>query len=79
MQTATVTSKGQITIPKVIRESMGLKSGDKIKFMQSEEGLTTFSPITKSIADLEGMLSKPKKAVSIEDMNATIKARGAKL
>lgn len=79
MQTATITSKGQITIPKDIRDSMGLKSGDKIKFMQNEKGLTTFSPILESIADLEGIVPKSKQPVSTDDMNATIKARGGKV
>lgn len=79
MQTATITSKGQITIPKDIRDSMGLKSGDKIKFMQSEKDQTTFSPITESIRDLKGIVAKPKKPVSIEDMNKTIRKRGAEV
>jgi len=79
MQTATITSKGQITIPKDIRDSMGLKSGDKIKFIPSEKGQTAFAPITESIRDLKGIVSKPKKPVSIEDMNKTIRKRGAEV
>lgn len=77
MQTATITSKGQITIPKDIRDSMGLKSGDRIKFMQSEKGQTTFLPISESIDDLKGIVPKPKNPVTIEDMNETIRKRGA--
>ena len=79
MQTATITSKGQITIPKDIRDSMGLKSGDRIKFMQSEKGQTTFLPISESIEDLKGIVPKPKKTVTIEDMNETIRRRGAEV
>lgn len=77
MLTATITSKGQITIPKDIRDSMGLKSGDRIKFMQSEKGQTTFLPISESIEDLRGIVPKPKNSVTIEDMNETIRRRGA--
>jgi len=77
MQTATITSKGQITIPKDIRDSLGLQSGDKIKFIQTEKGQTAFLPISESIMDLKGMVTKPKKPVSIEEMNQTIKRRGA--
>ena len=79
MQTATITSKGQITIPKDIRDSMGLKSGDRIKFMQSEKGQTTFLPISESIDDLKGIVPKPKNPVTIEDMNETIRKRGAEI
>ncbi len=79
MLTATITSKGQITIPKVIRDSMGLKSGDRIKFMQSEKGQTAFLPISESIEDLRGIVPKPKKSVTIEDMNETIRRRGAQI
>ncbi len=41
MQTGTVTSKGQITIPKAVRDQMGLKAGDKLEFHTEKSGLTS--------------------------------------
>lgn len=77
MSAATITSKGQITIPKDIRALLDLHSGDKINFLVNESGEVRFVPVTQNVCTLKGIVSKPKKAVSIEDMKATIKARGS--
>ena len=77
MSTATITSKGQITIPKDIRAFLNLQSGDKINFIVDDQGAVNFVPITKSITTLKGSVAKPSKPVSIDDMNATVKARGS--
>ena len=76
MSAATITSKGQITIPKSIRSLLDLHSGDKINFLVSESGEVRVVPVTQNVSTLKGIVSKPRKAVSIEDMKATIKARG---
>ena len=77
MSAATITSKGQITIPKEIRTLLDLHSGDKINFFVDESGEVRFVPVTQDISTLKGIVSKPDKAVSIEDMKAAIKARGS--
>jgi len=77
MSAATITSKGQITIPKDIRALLDLHSGDKINFLVNESGEVRFVPVTQNVSTLKGIVAKPKKAVSIEDMKATIKARGS--
>ena len=79
MATATVTSKGQVTIPKQIRELLGLGSGDRINFVIEDDGRVTFRPATKDIRSLKGIVHKPGKPVSVEDMNATIRDRGRRL
>lgn len=78
MSTATVTSKGQITIPIEIRAKLDLKAGDRIDFVIDESGRVSFLPVTKNIVALKGIVAKPDKSVSIEDMKATVKSRGGK-
>jgi len=78
MTAATVTSKGQITIPKDIRALLDLHSGDKINFIVGESGEVRFVPVTRNVSSLKGIVAKPDRAVSVDDMKATIKARGGK-
>ena len=77
MTTATVTSKGQITVPAQIRDALHLGTGDRVEFVQIEPGRYEFIAATRSITELKGMFGKPGKAVSIEEMNTAIAARGA--
>ncbi|HBQ61397.1 MAG TPA: AbrB family transcriptional regulator [Balneolaceae bacterium] len=73
MATATITSKGQVTIPKKIRDKLGLKPGDKINFELNEQGKLEVSTKTYSIMDTAGILYRPgQKRASIEDMNKAI-------
>lgn len=72
----TITSKGQVTVPKSIREQLHLHPGDKIEFFLSENNQVWFIPVTGSIKRLKGMVPPPKKPVSIEDMNKAIRDRG---
>ena len=58
MPTATITSKGQITIPLEVRKSLKLKAGDKIDFYETEAGKFAFQPKTGSIMDMQGILQK---------------------
>jgi antitoxin PrlF len=69
MSEATVSSKGQITIPADIRKALGLTPGERVVFTRLEDGTTIMRGKTRSILELKGML-KPKRAkVAIEDMN----------
>ena len=77
MTTATVTSKGQITIPAQVREALNVVSGDRVEFVEVAPGRYEFIAATRSVTDLKGMFGKAAKVVSIEEMNAAIAARGA--
>ncbi len=77
MTSATVTSKGQITIPARIREALQVSAGDRVEFVEVEPGRFEFIAATRPVTDLKGMFGKPVKTVSIEEMNAAIAARGA--
>ena len=74
MVTATITSKGQITIPKFIRESLHLHTGDRIAFEVHGRDQAVMKPITKSVDDVFGILHNPSiPARSIEDMDNAIR------
>jgi antitoxin PrlF len=76
MITATLTSKGQITIPKSVRQSLHLQSGDRIAFVMHGENEAVMKPVTRTVDDVFGMLQqKGGKTRSVEDMNAAISAR----
>jgi len=69
MPTATITSKGQITIPKKIREKLGLKPGDKLDF-EVEDNRSIYIKRKKSIDEAFGMLYREnQESLTIEEMN----------
>ncbi|MFZ0294126.1 MAG: AbrB/MazE/SpoVT family DNA-binding domain-containing protein [Candidatus Sulfotelmatobacter sp.] len=77
MAAATLTSKGQITIPVQVRTALGVDSGDRIEFVEIEKGQFAIIAATRSVRELNGLLHrKERKPVSIEEMNAAI-AKGA--
>lgn len=76
MTLATLTSKGQVTIPKKIRESLNLHAGDKIEIVVTERGEAIIRPVSKKVDDVFCKLHQPgKAAVSVEAMNDAIKRR----
>lgn len=56
MPTATVTSKGQITIPLEVRTKLGIRTGTRVHFVETADGSYDFIPVTGSILDLYGIL-----------------------
>jgi antitoxin PrlF len=66
----TLTSKGQVTVPREVRDRLGLKAGDKLTFTLLSDGTVIMRAKTKRLADLAGMLTRPDQPkVSVEDMN----------
>jgi AbrB family looped-hinge helix DNA binding protein len=77
MAAATLTSKGQITIPVQVRDALGVDAGDRIEFVEVGKGEFNIVAATRSVRELSGMLyRKGRKSVSIAEMNDAI-ARGA--
>mgnify|MGYP001386737393 FL=1 len=74
MPTATITSKGQITIPQQVRSDMGLAAGDRVDFIRMEDGHYAVVPASHSIKSLKGIIPRPDRPVSLEDMQAAIEA-----
>ena len=73
MTTAVVTSKGQITIPKPVRDGLGVESGDRVEFVELQRGVYKVVAATRDIRDLKGAIPKPAKPVSVEDMNKAVR------
>jgi antitoxin PrlF len=77
MPRSTLTSKGQITIPKEVRDQMGLKPGDRIDFVKDRTGRFSLKAINTDFRSLRGILkSKRTKPLTIREMDEAI-ARGA--
>lgn len=80
MSIATITSKGQTTIPKEIRDWLNLHPGDRISFIMEADGRVYIQPLNVKVEDLSGILHKPGRAtVSIEQMNEAIDSCGGSL
>ena len=77
MTTATLSSKGQITIPANVRNTLKVHAGDRVDFVQIGPDRFEFVAATRSVTDLKGMFGKPVQPVSIEAMNAAIAQCGA--
>ena len=77
MTTATITSKGQITIPSEVRQALKVEAGDRVEFVDIGEGRFEFLAATHSVTELKGMFGKTKRVVSIDDMNRAIATGGA--
>jgi AbrB family looped-hinge helix DNA binding protein len=66
---ATLTSKGQTTIPKPIRDSLGMKAGDRMSFTLMPDGVVVMRVKNKQASDLAGLLyKKGRKAVPVEQL-----------
>jgi antitoxin PrlF len=76
MQQTTLTSKGQITIPKFIRDSLALHAGDKIEFVLTENNEVILKPVTKKVDEVYGRLFKTgRPAVDIAEIDALLKKK----
>jgi AbrB family looped-hinge helix DNA binding protein len=70
--TSTLTAKGQTTVPREIREHLGLKPGDKIDYEIAADGSVRLRTRKVRLADLAGILGKPSRTASIEEMDDAI-------
>ena len=76
MPTATMTTKGQITIPKEVREHLGVDAGDRLSFAVQDDGTVVVRPITRHVRDLGGLLHRPgQRSKSIDEMDEGIARR----
>ena len=73
---ATLTSKGQVTIPKEVRDELRLRAGHRVRFTVEEGTRAVITPVYRRLSELAGMLGKPKRSLTLEEMDEAI-ARAA--
>lgn len=75
MTIATLTSKGQVTVPQVVRKALGLHAGDKLDFVHDERGGFRVVALRKEASVLRGRFAnRAARSVSIEDMADAVQA-----
>lgn len=77
MATATITSKGQITIPSAIRADLHVASGDRIEFVRIAEGRYEIVAATQDVRHLRGVI-EATRVIDVDEMNDTIRTRAGK-
>ncbi len=79
MPTATVTSKGQVTLPRKVREALRIRPGDRIDFVLDETGEVRVRAGELDVNELRGLLHRARRrSVSLEAMAEAISRRGEK-
>jgi AbrB family looped-hinge helix DNA binding protein len=78
MTAATLTTKGQITIPIDVRRALNVEAGDRVEFVQIEPGRFEVIAATRSVRDLKGRFGKPGRTVTLEEMDAATAAQAAR-
>jgi AbrB family looped-hinge helix DNA binding protein len=78
MSESTISSKGQVTIPKAIRTRMHLKVGDRLRFVVDADGSVRLAAATRDVSMLRDILPRPQRRASVDEMNTAIHRRAAK-
>lgn len=78
MTTATLTSKGQVTIPVSVRSGLGVETGDRVEFIEVAPGHYELVAATLPVTALKGLIPKPERPVSVDDMTAAIRRHASK-
>jgi AbrB family looped-hinge helix DNA binding protein len=76
LPTSTLTSKGQLTLPKEIREHLDVHEGDRLEFRMDRQGRVWLEPATQDLMKLRGLLGPVQRARTLEEMDDAI-GRGA--
>lgn len=75
---ATITSKGQVTIPKGVRDALHLRSGDRLDFVVEPDGSVRVLPVKGTVKALKGILPKPARPVTLEEMEQAVRQRAGR-
>jgi antitoxin PrlF len=71
-----LTSKGQVTIPREIRAKLQLATGDRVEWVARADGVVELRKVQSLVLeDVVGMLGRPPRPASIEEMDAAIRER----
>ncbi len=75
MHESTLSSKGQVTVPKAIRELLRVEAGDKLRFVVAPDGSVRVRGVSGDLAALGKILPPPRRRASIEDFDRAIRGR----
>ena len=78
MPTTTLTTKGQLTLPKPIRDRLGVHAGDRVEFRVNESGDVLVEAATVDLRDLRGILKREGPAATVEEMEETVRRAGTR-
>jgi len=74
---ATVTSKGQVTLPAEARKQLGIKAGSKLEFVVVDGSRLEVIPVAQSVTSLKSILPKPRKRLSLAEIDDAIGRGGS--
>jgi antitoxin PrlF len=75
---ATITSKGQITLPKDVRDALGVDTGDRVAFRIADDGTVTVEAETVDLRALRGSIKPAARGVSLKEMHDAIRRGGTR-
>lgn len=78
MPASKLTSKGQITVPKDVRDALGVHPGDRLAFTIRRDGTVTVAADTIDIRSLRGTLKSDVRGVTVEAMDEAIRRSAAR-
>ncbi len=78
MSESTISSKGQVTIPRAIRTRMHLKVGDRLRFVVEADGSVRLAAATRDVSTLRDILPPPKRRATLDDIQTAIRRRAVK-
>jgi antitoxin PrlF len=77
MSTSKLSTKGQLVVPKQVRDFLRVRPGDRIDFVIRDDGQVLIRPAVLDIRDLRGAFATPRRVpVSLEEMDAAVRTRG---
>jgi len=75
---STISSKGQVTVPKSIRTRLHLKAGDRLRFLVDADGSVRLAAATRDVATLRDILPRPKRRATLEELDVVIRQHAAR-
>lgn len=78
MTSSTITSKGQTTIPKSVRDRMHLKTGDRVEFVVQDDGTALLVPTTLTLDQLKASVPRPTRSLSLDEIDTAVHAHAVR-
>jgi antitoxin PrlF len=73
---STITGKGQVTVPRSVREELGLQAGDRLVWSLHEDGSVEVRKATlQPLREIVGLLGRPERSATVEEMDEALRKR----